>query len=58
VPEYRYDYVIGAPAAHDRVRTAGGHAQHGESRTLVTQAWERAPLPLLRAAGTLVARFV
>jgi hypothetical protein len=58
VPDHRYDYVIGAPAAHDRVRAAGNSMEQVESETLAARVWDHAPLPALRAAGALVARFL
>ena len=58
VPDYRYDYVIAAPAAHDRVRTAGNSMEHVDSETLAARVWDHAPLPALRAVGAVVARFL
>jgi hypothetical protein len=52
VPDYRYDYVIGA--AQTTPSPAQGD-EGGEPEGFAAKAWDRVPLPLLRAAATTVA---
>ncbi len=63
VPEYRYDYAVDESAgradslrhAGDRMGRAGGASRREE---LISQAWDRAPLPLTRLAGAAAYRFL
>jgi CelD/BcsL family acetyltransferase involved in cellulose biosynthesis len=56
--DYRYDYVVGAAAAHERVRAAGGAGEAADPDGLAAKMWTHVPLPALQAAGTAVARFL
>jgi hypothetical protein len=62
VDRFRYVYRPGqeaqAPSAAQALRAASNRLDTGEQReSRLAQAWGRAPLPVLRAAGELAYRF-
>jgi GNAT acetyltransferase-like protein len=58
VPDYRYDYVIGSTPKLDRARSTGNNLENTDPETLAAKAYARVPLPALRAAGTMIYRFL